>query len=97
MPTGRPYRFVVGAGLARDIATRVNAAFYGNLAAPTPSGLVAVSGTQTAVGAYTDLDVFAEAISKAETVGASVIKGRHRQQLAAAGPGRHAGRRAAAS
>jgi HK97 family phage major capsid protein len=60
---------VVGAGLARDIARKVDAALFGALAAPAPSGLAALSGIQVAVGAYTDLDVFAEAISKAETVG----------------------------
>ncbi len=63
---------VVGAGLARDIAARVDAAFFGALAPPAPSGLGAVSGIQTAVGAFTNLDPFAAAISKAETVGARV-------------------------
>ncbi len=63
---------VVGDGLARDIARRVDAAWFGALAAPAPSGLGALSGIQTAVGPYTNLDVFASAISKAEQVGAQV-------------------------
>lgn len=47
---------VVGAGLARDIAIWVDAAFFGALAPPAPAGLGAVSGISTAVGAFTTLD-----------------------------------------
>ncbi len=65
---------VVGAGLARDIARRVDEAFFGSALAPAPSGLGALSGVQTYVNAsaFTNLDFAAEAISKAETVGAGV-------------------------
>lgn len=69
----------VGAGLARDIAVRVDEAYFGALAAPAPSGLEALAGVQviedTSVSpavAYTltDLDHFADAISRAEQEGA---------------------------
>lgn len=44
------------------------------MAAPAPSGLGALSGVQTYVNAsaFSNLDFAAEAISKAETVGAGV-------------------------
>ncbi len=65
---------VVGQGLARDIARKVDQAFFGAAAAPAPSGLGALSGVQSYVNAsaYGNLDFAAEAISKAETVGATV-------------------------
>ncbi len=65
---------VVGEGLSRDIARRVDEAYFGALAAPAPSGLGALSGVQTYVNAsaYGNLDFAAEAISKAETVGGTV-------------------------
>ena len=63
---------VVGNGLARNIAVKVDAAWFGALAAPAPSGLGAVSGVQTAVGAFTNTDPFATAISLAEQVGATL-------------------------
>jgi HK97 family phage major capsid protein len=68
----------VGQGLARDIARKVDAAFFGNLASPAPAGLgsLAVSaGNVQAVAAgtaFTSLDPFAEAQSKAENVGATL-------------------------
>jgi HK97 family phage major capsid protein len=67
----------VGAGLARDIARKVDAAFFGSLASPAPAGLGSLLTTagnvQTvAGGAVTNLDAFAEAQSKAENVGASL-------------------------
>lgn len=57
-------------GLARDIARKVDSAFFGAEAAPAPSGLGALSGIQTVVdaGAFAALDAFAEA----ETVGSTV-------------------------
>jgi len=66
----------VGAGLARDIARRVDEAFCGALSAPAPSGLAALAGT-TDVGARTawsDLDAFAEGISAAQTEGATPVR-----------------------
>jgi HK97 family phage major capsid protein len=70
---------VVGQSLARDMARRLDAAFFGNLAAPAPAGLgsLPTSGagavsTVDAGAAWADVDPFAEAISKAEQVGATL-------------------------
>lgn len=65
---------LVGDGLARDIAKRVDQAFFGNLAVPAPPGLESVTGVNAvdAGTAWADLDAFAEAISDAETVGATL-------------------------
>lgn len=40
---------MVGAGLARDIARKVDDAFFGAMASPAPAGLGALSGVQTYV------------------------------------------------
>ena len=65
---------VVGDGLARDIARRIDQAAFAGLASPAPAGLSTLSGIQSYVnaGAFGNLDFAAEAISKAETVGATV-------------------------
>lgn len=65
---------VVGDGLARDIARRLDQAAFAGLASPAPAGLTTLSGVQTYVNAnaFTTLDFAAQAISKAETVGAIV-------------------------
>jgi HK97 family phage major capsid protein len=65
---------VVGDGLARDIARRIDQAAFAGLASPAPAGLSTLSGVQTYVnaGAFGNLDFAAQAISKAETVGATV-------------------------
>ncbi len=65
---------VVGDGLARDIARRIDQAVFAGLASPAPAGLTTLSGVQAYVNAsaYANLDFAAEAISKAETVGARV-------------------------
>lgn len=65
---------VVGNGLARDIARRVDQAAFAGLAAPAPAGLSTLSGIQTYVNAsaFANLDFAAQAISKAETVGAKI-------------------------
>ncbi len=65
---------VVGDGLARDIARRIDQAAFAGLASPAPAGLSTLSGVQTYVnaGAFANLDFAAQAISKAETVGATV-------------------------
>jgi HK97 family phage major capsid protein len=62
---------VVGDGLARDIARRIDPAAFAGLSAPAPAGLTALSGVQTYVNAnaFTNLDFAAQAIGKAETVG----------------------------
>lgn len=64
----------VGAGLSRDLVRKVDQAYFGALASPAPSGLGALSGiTAVSAGAaYANLDPFAEAIAKAEEVGATV-------------------------
>lgn len=67
---------VVGDSLARDIARRVDQAAFAGLAspAPAPAGLNTLSGVQTYVNAsaYGNLDWAAEAISRAEQVGATI-------------------------
>jgi len=65
---------VVGAGLGRDIGRRIDQAAFAGLASPAPAGFTTLTGVQTYVnaGAFANLDFAAEAISKAETVGATV-------------------------
>jgi HK97 family phage major capsid protein len=65
---------VVGDGLARDIARRIDQAAFAGLAAPAPAGFTTLSGVQsyTNASAFANLDFAAQAISKAETVGATV-------------------------
>ncbi|MDZ7883610.1 MAG: phage major capsid protein [Mycobacterium sp.] len=65
---------LVGEGLAQSIATKVDAAFFGNITENGPSGLLSVTGVQTVDtgGAIANTDPFAEALSLAETVGAAV-------------------------
>ncbi|MEW1989193.1 phage major capsid protein [Brevibacterium casei] len=64
---------IVGDGLTRDIARKVDAAFFGsNTAAPSlqPAGLEDVAATEVvAPTAWADADPFAEAISNAEGLG----------------------------
>lgn len=65
---------VVGSGLARSIAAKVDAAFFGNLPAPAPKGLESLVGvTVIQAGAkFTNIDPFLQAIAQAETVGATL-------------------------
>lgn len=65
---------IVGEGLAQSIATKVDAAFFGNVVANGPSGLLSVTGVSIVDTGATiaNTDPFAEALSKAETVGAVV-------------------------
>jgi len=65
---------VVGDGLARDVARRIDQAAFAGLASPAPAGLSTLSGVQSYINAaaFSNLDFAAQAISKAETVGASV-------------------------
>ena len=66
----------IGLGLARDIARKLDQAFFGSRAASTlaPRGLgdIAGIGTVTAPAEWRDLDPFSEAISCAGQVGASL-------------------------
>lgn len=65
---------VVGNGLARDIARRIDQAAFAGLSSPAPAGLSTLSGVQaySNAAAFADLDFAAQAISKAETVGATI-------------------------
>lgn len=67
---------VVGDGLARDIARKIDAAFFSIVASPAPAGLAAVAlttGTSVeSAASFTTLDAFAGAISAAEARGATI-------------------------
>lgn len=67
---------LVGQGLARDIARKVDAAFFGSKGASTvqPAGLADLAGVNEieAGATWTNVDPFAEAIYAAEGVGATV-------------------------
>lgn len=65
---------LIGMGLARDLSRKIDAAWFGNLTAPAPTGLAGLSGVQTVVAAdaFANTDAFSTAISLAETVGATV-------------------------
>lgn len=64
---------VVGAGLARDIAQRIDQAYFGNMVAPAPAGLGSIAATAVDAGAsFANLDAFAQAMSNAEGVGAEI-------------------------
>ena len=64
---------IVGAGLVRDLQTRLDAAFFTSTTANGPDGIESVAYQLVNAGSsYTNLDPFAEAQSKAETVGAQI-------------------------
>lgn len=67
---------VVGDGLARDIARKIDKAFFSIVASPAPAGLAAAALTTgtvvDAATAFANLDKFAAAISQAEARGASI-------------------------
>ncbi|GAB2700831.1 hypothetical protein GCM10027089_23750 [Nocardia thraciensis] len=65
---------VIGAGIARDVAKKIDAAFFGNTITNGPNGLLSVTGVQVVDTGATiaNTDPFAEALSKAETVGAEI-------------------------
>lgn len=67
---------IVGDGLSRDIARKIDIAFFGSNGASTvqPEGLEDLTGvTDVEAGsAWTDLDAFAEAISNAEGLGLTI-------------------------
>ncbi|OBJ74689.1 hypothetical protein A5656_15660 [Mycobacterium gordonae] len=65
---------VVGDGLARDIARKIDAAAFGAHTSNGPDGLKALAGVTEidATGSLDNLDAFAEAISEAENVGAQL-------------------------
>lgn len=61
---------IVGEGIARDIARRVDQAFFAGLSAPAPAGLATLSGVQTVVSAsaFANIDFAAQVQSKIEAV-----------------------------
>lgn len=65
---------MIGEGLARDIATRIDAAFFDNTTVNGPDGLLSITCTDIDQGgaSIANLDVFAEAIAEAEALGATV-------------------------
>lgn len=65
---------VVGDGLGRDLAKRIDAAAFGTHTTNGPDGLHALAGVTEidATGPLDNLDAFAEAISEAENVGAQL-------------------------
>jgi len=66
----------VGEGLGRDIARKIDKAFFSIVASPAPAGLAAVAlvtGTSVeAATSFTTLDAFADAIGSAEDRGATI-------------------------
>ena len=63
---------IIGAGMSRDLARRLDSAFFANTTANGPSGLLSLTDNQTVDGgSLVDLDPFAEAISKLEAVGST--------------------------
>lgn len=69
-----PVSEIVGSGLVRDIANRVDAALFGDLPAPAPAGLESLdSVTEVSAGTeWTNLDAFQEAVNAAATVNANL-------------------------
>jgi HK97 family phage major capsid protein len=66
---------VVGESIARDLARKIDAAFFGDVVSNGPSGLEHLTNYQfvdTDSVPLTNVDAFSEAISKAENVGATV-------------------------
>lgn len=65
---------IVGQGLARSIARKVDAAFVGAVASPAPSGLGSLTGAGAvdAGTGFTDLDPFLQAVINAEQAGGQV-------------------------
>ena len=62
----------VGAGLARDLARKLDAAYFGNLAAPAPKGLASLTGFApiSAGTKITNIDPFVQAIAATQQTGA---------------------------
>lgn len=65
---------VVSDGLVRDLQTRLDGAYFGDSVSHGPNGIASLNNVQDvdAGSAFDDLDPFAEAISKAETVGSTL-------------------------
>jgi HK97 family phage major capsid protein len=67
---------VVGDGIVRDLAKKLDAAYFGTTTANGPNGIGSLGSVQhvDAGSSYTNLDTFAEALSKLETVDASLSR-----------------------
>lgn len=64
---------VVGESIARDLAKKVDAAFFAATTANGPDGIFSVDGREFILSdGYVNFDPFDEAISKAEEVGATI-------------------------
>ena len=64
---------VVGDGLARSLARKIDSALFGNTIANGPNGLLSVPGiSYVSSGGFTNFDPFVEAQSKLERVGSTV-------------------------
>lgn len=64
---------VVGDSIARDIAKKLDAAFFTNTTANGPDGLESIGYQLVNAGSvFDDLDAFAEGLSKSETVGSQI-------------------------
>jgi HK97 family phage major capsid protein len=65
---------VIGDGLVRSLRAKIDSAFFGNTVTNGPSGLGSLTNRQLVLAGVTptNTDAFLEAISKAETVGATV-------------------------
>ena len=64
---------LVGQSLARDIARKIDSAFFGSTTVNGPSGLASVTGVgEVDGGTPTSADPFAQAVSQAEQAGAAI-------------------------
>lgn len=64
---------VVGQSIARDLAKKVDSAFFGDTVANGPAGISSLNDIQFVdADTITNVDPFSEALSKAENVGANV-------------------------
>ena len=64
---------IIGDGLARDIATKLDAAFFANTTSNGPSGLKSLTtSTASAGGSWANADPFTSAVFTAEGVGATI-------------------------
>ncbi|WP_448222739.1 phage major capsid protein [Gordonia iterans] len=63
---------VVGRGIVADLIRRVDAAFFADTTPNGPSGIGSIAHQDVTADSFTNLDPFAEAISKAAGVGATI-------------------------
>lgn len=70
--TSEEAKTIIGDGLVRDIARKLDAAFVGNLGGNAPAGLGSIAPTLVAGESLDNLDAFAMAVSAAEQNGAAI-------------------------